>query len=199
MGAGSALIFSVIVNAAILLIFLRFLTQLAMVSPYNPVVLVTIQSTRFVDMFSRIFPTLAKGRVNVAAIVLLMILFLFKVWGYSHFGKGIEIFNEKYVNLSSSIVGLLLGTFMSVTESVILFCRYLIFASIILSWVVMLTQTRSPYIEVVQELAEPLLAPFRKILPNMGMIDLSPIVAFLALNLIEMVMRQISMALLATF
>ncbi len=55
------------------------------------------------------------------------------------------------------------------------FCRYLIFASIILSWVVMFSQLRLPYIEVVQELAAHLLpAPFRRILPNMGMIDLSP-------------------------
>ena len=45
----------------------------------------------------------------------------------------------------------------------------------------MFTQSRSPYIEVVQELAEPLLAPFRRIMPNMGMIDLSPILAILAL------------------
>lgn len=199
MGAGSALIFSVIVNAAILLVFFRFLTQLAMVSPYNPVVLATLKSTRFVDMFSRIFPTLAKGRINLAAVVLLLILFLFKVWGYSTFGNGIEIFDVKYVNLASSVVGLLLGTFMAVTESVILFCRYLIFASIILSWVVMFTQSRSPYIEVIQELAEPLLAPLRKILPNMGMIDLSPIIAFFALQLIEMIMKQISIVLLATF
>ena len=37
----------------------------------------------------------------------------------------------------------------------------------------MFTQSRSPYIEVIQDLAEPLLAPFRRLLPNMGMIDLS--------------------------
>ncbi len=42
----------------------------------------------------------------------------------------------------------------------------------------MFTQSRSPYIEVIQDLAEPLLAPFRRLLPNMGMIDLSPILAF---------------------
>lgn len=199
MGSGSGLIFSVFVNAAILLVFFRFLTQLAMVSPYNPVVLATMKSTQFVDIFSRIFPTLARGRVNLAAIILLLLLFLFKVWGYGVLGIKIDIFNQNYVNLASSVTGLLLGTFMEVTESVITFCRYLIFASIILSWVVMLTQSRSPYIEVIQELAEPLLAPIRKVLPNMGMIDLSPIVAFLALHVIEIIMTEIAHTLLATF
>ena len=76
------------------------------------------------------------------------------------------------------------------------FCRYLIFATIILSWVVMFTQSRSPYIEVVQELAEPLLAPFRRLLPNMGMIDLSPILAFLALYIIEIMMDEAAKVLL---
>jgi len=81
-------------------------------------------------------------------------------------------------------------------QDLIGFCRYLIFATIILSWVVMFTQTRSPYIDVIQELAEPLLAPFRRILPNMGMIDLSPILAFLALIIAEKVMDSVAVALL---
>ncbi|RSR81177.1 YggT family protein, partial [Acinetobacter baumannii] len=75
-------------------------------------------------------------------------------------------------------------------------CRYLIFATIILSWVVMFTQSRSPYIEVIQDLAEPLLAPFRRLLPNMGMIDLSPILAFLALYIAEILMNEVAKVLL---
>ncbi|WP_147695973.1 YggT family protein, partial [Vogesella mureinivorans] len=63
-------------------------------------------------------------------------------------------------------------------------------------WVVMFTQSRSPYIEVIQELAEPLLAPFRRIMPNMGMIDLSPILAILALIIAEKVMEYAAIALL---
>ena len=60
----------------------------------------------------------------------------------------------------------------------------------------MFTQTRSPYIEVIQELAEPLLAPFRRLLPNMGMIDLSPILAFLVLYIAEILMNEAAKALL---
>ena len=63
----------------------------------------------------------------------------------------------------------------------------------------MLTQVRSPYIEVIQELAEPLLAPFRRLMPNMGMIDLSPILAFLALMIAEMLMNEVAKALLTGF
>lgn len=186
MGANSALIFGIIINVAILLVFFRFLMQLAAVSPYNPVVLSTAKATKIVDVFSRIFPTVGKGRVNTAALVLLIILYILKMFGLMHL-SGASL---------SSPVHLLIITFVTMIQDLIRFCRYLIFATIILSWVVMFTQSRSPYIEVVQELAEPLLAPFRRILPNMGMIDLSPIIAILALLMIEMIMKEVAIVLL---
>ena len=74
MGANSALIFGIIINVAILLVFFRFLMQLAAVSPYNPVVLSTVKATKIVDVFSRIFPTVANGRVNLAALALVLAL-----------------------------------------------------------------------------------------------------------------------------
>ena len=65
MGANSALIFGIIINVAILLVFFRFLMQLAAVSPYNPVVLSTVKATKIVDVFGRIFPTLAKSNLSI--------------------------------------------------------------------------------------------------------------------------------------
>ncbi|PBD23238.1 YggT family protein, partial [Pseudomonas aeruginosa] len=38
----------------------------------------------------------------------------------------------------------------------------------------------------VNQICEPLLMPFRKLLPNLGGLDISPIFAFLALKLIDM-------------
>lgn len=61
MGANSAQIFGIIINVAILLVFFRFLMQLAMVSPYNPVVMSTVKATKIVDMFGRIFRLWPKG------------------------------------------------------------------------------------------------------------------------------------------
>ncbi len=186
MGANSALIFGIIINVAILLVFFRFLMQLAAVSPYNPVVLSTVKATKIVDVFSRIFPTVANGRVNLAALALVVLLYLLKIFGVMYLNDG----------MLNSPIHLVILTFVTMIQDLIRFCRYLIFATIILSWVVMFTQSRSPYIEVIQELAEPLLAPFRRILPNMGMIDLSPIVAFLALFVVEIIMNQVAIVLL---
>lgn len=182
-------IFAIIMNVAILLVFFRFLMQLAVVNPYNPVVISTIKATRVVDIFSRIFPTIAKGRVNIAALALLFLLCLLKKFGVMHL-NGIPLYNGTF---------LLLSTFVESIQALIRILRYLIFATIILSWVVMFTQSRSPYIEVVQELTEPLLAPFRRLLPNMGMIDLSPILAFLALFIAEKLMNAVAVNLLSGF
>ncbi|MEW9150863.1 YggT family protein [Acinetobacter indicus] len=189
MGANSALIFGIIINVAILLVFFRFLMQLAAVSPYNPVVLSTIKATKIVDVFSRIFPTVGKGRVNLAALALLVVLYLLKNYGMMYLNGA----------MPNGPVHLLILTFVTMIQDLLRFCRYLIFATIILSWVVMFTQSRGPYIEVIQELAEPLLAPFRRIMPNMGMIDLSPILAFLALYIAEILMNQVAIVLLTGF
>ncbi len=189
MGANSALIFGIIINVSILLVFFRFLMQLASVTPYNPVVLSTVKATKIVDVFSRILPTLAKGRVNTAALALLVVLYLLKIFGMMYLSGG----------MPNGPIHLLILTFVTMIQDLIRFCRYLIFATIILSWVVMFTQSRSPYIEVVQELAEPLLAPFRRIMPNIGMIDLSPILAILALMVVDLIMREVAMVLLTGF
>ena len=186
MGANSALIFGIIINVAILLVFFRFLMQLAAVNAYNPVVMSTAKATKLVDVFGRIFPTVGKGRVNLAALALIVVLYLLKIFGVMYLSGA----------MPNSPIHLVMLTFVTMIQDLIRFCRYLIFATIILSWVVMFTQSRSPYIEVIQELAEPLLAPFRRILPNMGMIDLSPIIAFLTLYIIEMIMNQVAVVLL---
>ena len=186
MGANSALIFGIIINVAILLVFFRFLMQLAGINAYNPVVMSTVKATKIVDVFGRIFPTVAKGRVNLAALALLLVLYLLKIFGVMYLSGA----------MPNSPVHLLILTFVTMIQDLIRFCRYLIFATIILSWVVMFTQSRSPYIEVIQELAEPLLAPFRRILPNMGMIDLSPILAILALIIAEKIMDAVAISLL---
>lgn len=182
-----------------MLLFLRFVVQLAAINLFNPVVQATVKATRFVDILGKPLPTIAQGRVNLAALILLLILYLIKVWGFSHLGIGVEIFDVRYKNLAAGADGLLLGTLMAITNGVITFCRYLIFAAIIMSWVAMFTQSRGPITEAIQDLAEPLFAPFRKIMPNMGMIDLSPLFAILALLMMDIIMANVSLMLLASF
>ncbi|NQD68253.1 YggT family protein [Bacillus haikouensis] len=45
--------------------------------------------------------------------------------------------------------------------------------------------------QFLSKICEPYLEPFRRFVPPLGMIDISPIVAFIVLNLAQMGLRQI--------
>lgn len=184
----SSIIFNLVIHVATLLIFLRFMVQLAGVDYYNPVVQATVKATRIVDTFGRILPTVAKGRLNLAALVLIILLRL------------LELMGNQYLNglLTPAPLELLVATALTLIQDLLRFCRYIIFGSIILSWVTVFTNARSPFIDVIWQLAEPLLAPFRKILPNTGPLDLSPIVALLAIYIAEQIMQQVIITLMAS-
>jgi YggT family protein len=65
--------------------------------------------------------------------------------------------------------------------------KYVIFAMVILSWLISFNvinlNNRFVYMlwDVVNKLTEPLLLPIRRFLPNLGGIDISPIVLLLAI------------------
>jgi YggT family protein len=58
-----------------------------------------------------------------------------------------------------------------------------IFARILLSWVDQGGQSR--FSQILYEITEPILAPIRRIMPNTGMFDLSPMVAIILLQLLR--------------
>jgi YggT family protein len=184
----ASVVFNLVINIATLLIFLRFIVQLAGVDYFNPVVQATVKATSIVDVFGRILPTVANGRLNLAALVLLVLLKLLGLMGGAYL-NGIPIPPPPV---------LLLQTFLELIQGLLRFCRYIIFGSIILSWVTVFTNARSPFIDVVWQLAEPLLAPFRRILPNTGPLDFSPIVALLAIYIAEQLMASAAQTLLAS-
>jgi YggT family protein len=58
--------------------------------------------------------------------------------------------------------------------------RWVLIGYILMSWVPNIRETT--FGQFIGTLAEPYLAPFRKIIPPLGMIDISPIVAIIALG-----------------
>ena len=58
-----------------------------------------------------------------------------------------------------------------------------IIARALLSWINM--DPRSPLIQALNQITEPILEPIRRIMPRLGMIDLSPLVAILLLQFIS--------------
>jgi len=60
---------------------------------------------------------------------------------------------------------------------------FLIFARVILSWVS--HDVTNPIIQWVYRLTEPVMAPFRALIPAFGGIDFTPIIVLLVLNIVE--------------
>ena len=63
------------------------------------------------------------------------------------------------------------------------FLTIAIFARAIVSWFNM--DPRSPLIQILDAVTEPVLDPIRRIMPRLGMIDLSPLVAILLLQFVS--------------
>lgn len=70
---------------------------------------------------------------------------------------------------------------------------WLIFARIILSFlaVFMRFDPHHPIMRFIHEITEPIMAPFRRLIPPIGGMDFSPIVLFLVLNLVEKWIRDL--------
>ena len=158
----------------LLIVLLRFILQLVRADFYNPLSQFIVRATKpLLNPLRRIIPGF--GGIDLASLVLailiqlvLMILILMLM------GYGVGGF----------IMQLLIWSIIAVTS---LFLKVFFFAliiSVILSWVA--PGSYNPGAQLVNQICELLLMPFRKLLPNLGGLDLSPIFAFLALKLIDM-------------
>lgn len=157
----------------LLIVLLRFILQLVRADFYNPVSQFIVRATHpLVKPLRQIIPSIAG--LDLASLVLAIVVQLvlmaltLMLMGYG-LGDPLQL-------LVWSIVG--------VTA---LFLKVFFFAliiSVILSWVAQ--GSHNPTAMLINQICEPLLAPIRRMLPSMGGLDLSPIVAFLLLNLIDM-------------
>lgn len=61
-----------------------------------------------------------------------------------------------------------------------------IFARVLLSWFPV--NSTNVLVRILFDITEPILAPLRRVIPAIGMIDISPVVALLALQVIRMLL-----------
>lgn len=67
---------------------------------------------------------------------------------------------------------------------------FAILAMIVISWVA--PGSNQPAIFLLYRLTEPVMAPFRKLLPSMGGLDLSPILVFVTINILQIILRHLA-------
>jgi YggT family protein len=75
-------------------------------------------------------------------------------------------------------------TFVNLLFNALLFA---ILGRVLISWIDPMGNMRVT--QILREITEPILAPIRSVLPNFGMIDLSPLVAMLLIQLLHGLIR----------
>ncbi|NPV07246.1 MAG: YggT family protein [Anaerolineae bacterium] len=69
-----------------------------------------------------------------------------------------------------------------------------ILVRIILSW--FRVDPYNPFMQILYQITEPVLEPFRRVIPPIGMIDITPIVALLVLRLVQRIIVTMLLGLL---
>lgn len=157
----------------ILAFMLRFLFQWARVDFYNPISQFLVRITApLLNPFRRFIPGFMG--LDMAAVVVMLLLqwLLFVTIGLVH---GAQI-------LPVALLVIALAELIKLATYVFIFS---IFIQIILSWVN--PHGQNPIIGLLYSLNEPLLRPARRLLPNLGGIDLSALIVLIVLQLVQMV------------
>ena len=155
----------------LLIVLLRFILQLVRANFYNPLCQFAVKATQpLLKPLRRVIPSMFGLDMSSLVLALIVQMALFAV----------------ILLLSGYSVDVLLPAPWALIGIFALFLKILFWAmiiSVILSWVA--PGSHNPGAELVQQITEPVLAPFRRIIPNLGGLDISPIFAFIALQLLQ--------------
>ena len=155
----------------LLIVLLRFILQLVRANFYNPLCQFVVKATQpLLKPLRRVIPSLFGLDMSSLVLALLLQILLFVV---------ILMLNGYQAFTVLLLPWGLIGIFSLFLK--IIFWSMII--SVILSWVA--PGSRSPGAELVAQITEPVLAPFRRLIPNLGGLDISPIFAFIVIQLLQ--------------
>lgn len=183
MGGPVAFVIQFILSAVAVLFLIRFILQATRADFYNPIsqgivrytdpvlkpLRVVMPSYRNLDLAA----FMATWIVSIITIIVAVIM----TGSYS---------NATVVELIRSLgleVGAIVGGVYRTLDLFLSFYWIAIFLSIIVSFVA--PATYNPVISLLNQICEPVLAPARRVLPALGGLDLSPLIVFLVLALLQ--------------
>jgi len=156
----------------LLVVLLRFILQLVRANFYNPLCQFTVKATQpLLKPMRRVIPSLFGLDMSSLVLAIIVQMLLMAVILLLSYG------------MTGHIGYLLIWAIIGITSLILKVFFFAMIISVILSWVA--PSSQSPAAELVYQISEPVLAPFRKILPNLGGLDISPILAFLVIQLLQ--------------
>jgi len=162
-------------------VMLRFLLQLMRADFYNPIsqFLVKVTNPLLVPL-RKLIP--AVGRVDAATLILLLLVQLL----------GIVALLLLYGAPLPNVMLLLVWSLLGVVGLLLNFYFFALLAMIILSWIA--PGSSHPAVHLLYQLTEPVMRPFRSILPPMGGLDLSPILVFVGINILKIILGNLAVS-----
>lgn len=162
------------------IVLLRFLLQLARADFYNPITQFAVKATNpLLRPLRRIIP--GWGGLDGASLVLAVIIqaitfFLILI----ALNGGVPSFNP---------LTLLTWSVLNVLDLIVTIYFWSVIAVVVVSWIA--PGSNHPAIQLVAQITEPVMRPVRNIMPSMGGLDLSPIIVFLILNVLQVVIDNL--------
>lgn len=162
----------------LLVVLLRFILQLVRADFYNPLSQFIVRATQpLLRPLRRVIPGF--GGVDLAALVLALLLQLLLM------AVVVALIG---LNPLSLLPQLLVWSLLGIASLLLKVIFFALIASVILSWIA--PGNHNPGALLINQIVEPLLAPLRKMLPSLGGLDISPIFAFIAINLVDRFVLQ---------
>lgn len=157
----------------VFILLLRFLLQVARADYYNPISQSVVKLTQPVlTPFQRILPK--AGRLDLSPVVVAFIAKLLIL---------IAIVALHGANIQSYLPALLIYTVAGVLNSILDIYFWAVIGSVIISWVAPGSYHPAP--QLISQLTEPVFKLAQKVIPPLGGLDLSPILIFLAIQIIQ--------------
>lgn len=163
-----AFLVDTVVHLYMVALMLRLLLELNRADFYNPAVQFLVQITNpIIQPMARLLPRSTK--INIAGWLVLYLIQL-----------GSLIALSALTHQHHDIGLLLMLSVMRLLRMLLNTYIWLIIISVILSWVGQ--NLRHPMIPLVYRLVDPVLTPIRRLLPSMGGLDLSPLIAIIGIQ-----------------
>lgn len=170
----------------LLLVILRFLLQMLRADFYNPVSQFVVKATTPpLKPLRKIIPGF--GGQDIAALVLSLIVLIAKYLLILLLGSpAIEIASAVAQIGQMSPVGLLITAIAEIISTFINIFLFAIIIEVIMSWIQ--PAGHNPVLGLIFSITRPVLSPIRRIMPNLGGLDLSPLFASVGLIVLKMLL-----------
>ena len=162
----------------IFIVLTRFVLQLARADFYNPISQFVLRATNpLLAPLRRLIP--GYRGLDIASLVLILILIVV---------KALMLLTIQTGGLPAGIgPQLLVYTLRELASLILDYVFWAVLVRVILSWVA--PAPSNPVVRVVIQITEPLMAPVRRLLPDMGGLDLSPLIVLLGVQLLKILFQ----------